>query len=114
MIQNDVTLNTTTFKKGHEKQVTFRSASGKDKQLDLVLIDKRSRRYCTGAVANDMIHLVSDHRLVTAHFRFPCVNKERTTEQRRSERTSSQTHNMQEAICINGNTRRSRVDRQNS
>ena len=58
-----------------EKQSTFRPASGKDKQLDCVLIDKRSRRYCTDAEANDMTHLGSDYRSVTAHFRFPCVEK---------------------------------------
>ena len=71
MIQNFVALNT-TFKKVPEKQAKFRSASGKDKQLDYVLIDKRSRRYCTDAEAIDMIQLGSDHRSVTAHFRFPC------------------------------------------
>ena len=56
MIHNHVALNT-TFKKVPEQQVTFRYASGKDKQLDDVLTDKRSRRYCTDAEANVMIHL---------------------------------------------------------
>ena len=42
MIQNYVALNA-TFSKVQEKQATFRSASGKDKQVDCVLIDKRSR-----------------------------------------------------------------------
>ena len=74
MIQNYVALNT-TFKKVPEKQATFRSPCGKDKQLDGVLMDKRSRKKRTDAVANDMIHLGSDHRSVTAHFRFPYGKK---------------------------------------
>ena len=72
MIQNCVAPNT-TFKNTPEKQSTVRSMSGKDKQLDC----GRSRRYCSDAEANDMIHLGSDHRSVTAHFRFPCVKKKR-------------------------------------
>ena len=75
MVQNYVALNT-TFKKMPEKQATFRSASGKDKQLDYLLIDKRnSKLNCADAEANDMICLESDHRSVTVHFRFPCVKK---------------------------------------
>ena len=74
MIQNYV-VPKTTFKNVSEEQTAFRSASGKDKQLDDVLSDKRSRRYCTDAEANDMIHLGSDHRSVTAHFQFPCGKK---------------------------------------
>ena len=42
MIQNYVALNT-TFRNVPEKQSTFRSASGKDKQLDYVLFDRRNR-----------------------------------------------------------------------
>ena len=86
MIQNYVALNT-TFMKGSDMQAAFRSASGKDKQLDCVLIDKRSRRYCTDAEANDMIHLRSDHRSVIAPFRFPC--DEGRVEEPRTELKSS-------------------------
>ena len=35
---------------------TFRSPSGKEKQLDYVVIDRRNRRCCTDAEASDMIH----------------------------------------------------------
>ena len=42
---------------------------------DYVFFDKRSRRDCTDAEANDMFHLESDHRSVAAHCRFPCVKK---------------------------------------
>ena len=76
MIQNYVALKT-TFKKHQKKQYTFRSASGKEQQLDYGEIDRRNRRYCTDTESNDMIHLGSDHRSVIAHFRFPCVKKMR-------------------------------------
>ena len=33
------------------------------------------RRYCTDAESNDVIHLGSDHRSLTAHFPFPCAKK---------------------------------------
>ena len=84
MIQNFLAFNT-TFKKVSEKQATFRSASGKEKQLDYVFIDKRSRRYRTDAETNDMIHMESDHRSFIAHLRFPRGKKERSLEQWRSE-----------------------------
>ena len=48
-----------------EKQYTSRSPSGIEKQLDCVVSDRRNRRYCSDAEANDMIHLGSDHRSVT-------------------------------------------------
>ena len=72
-----------------EKQYTFRSPSGKEKQLD-----RRNRRYCTDAEVNDMIHLGSDHRSATAHFRFPCAKKEEDwkTENRNRIPTEIQDH----------------------
>ena len=56
-----------------KKPYTFRSPSEKEKQLYHVVLDKRNRRYCTDAEANDMIHLGRDHRSVTAHGRIPCA-----------------------------------------
>ena len=49
---------------------------------DCVVIDRRNRRYCTDAEANDMIHLGSDHRSVTSHFRFLCAKKKRIGKQK--------------------------------
>ena len=40
-------------------------------------IDRRNRRYCAGAEANDTIHWGSGHRSVTAHYRFPCAKKKK-------------------------------------
>ena len=56
------------------KQYITRSPSGKEKQPDYVEIDRRNRRYWIDAEANDMIHLESDQKSVTAHFRFPRAN----------------------------------------
>ena len=52
-------------KKNNRKQDAFRSPTGKEKQLDYVVIDRRNRKYCTDAEATDMIHLGCDHRSVT-------------------------------------------------
>ena len=70
MTQKYVALNT-TFKKNPKSKLPSDLRVGKMN----VLIDSRSRRYCTNAEANDMIHLGSDHRSVTAHFRHPCGEK---------------------------------------
>ena len=45
-----------------DKQTTFRSPKATDKQLDYVLIDRKSLRYSRDAEANDMVHIRSDHR----------------------------------------------------
>ena len=74
-IQNVVALHTAF--KNTEKQYTFRSPSGKEKQLYYVVIDRRNRRYCTDAESNDMGSLGSGHRSVNAHFRFPCAKKKK-------------------------------------
>ena len=65
--QNDI-------QKRLDKQATFRSC-GKEEQLDDVLIDKNSRRYCTAAEANHINHMGGDHRTVVAHVRLPCSTK---------------------------------------
>ena len=55
MIQNYVALNT-----------TCKTQQNNNTQLGCVEIDKRDSRYFTDAEANDMIHLESGHRSVTA------------------------------------------------
>ena len=62
------------IKKRLDKQATFRSG-GKDEQLDYIRIDTSSRRYCTAAEANHIIHMGGDHRTVVAHVRLPCSTK---------------------------------------
>ena len=107
MIQNYVELKT-TFKKHPKKQYKFRSASGKEQQLDYGEIDRRNRRYCTDTESNDMIHLGSDHRSVIAHFRFPCVKKMRGLNNKDREQNLCKKYKIHETLYINGTTPRSR------
>ena len=65
MFQNYVAPNT-MFRKKTDKQATFRATGGRDKQLDYLLVERRSMRPCTDAEANDM---GSDHRSTETHFR---------------------------------------------
>ena len=74
MIRKFVALNT-MHKKLPDKQATFRSSNGKDKQLDYVLVDRKSMRYCRDAEANDRVHMGSDHRCVVTRFTFPGLKK---------------------------------------
>ena len=71
MMQMYVALRA-TFNK-HQKSNT--PPSGKEKRLDYIVTDRRNRRHCTDVEANDMIHLVSNHRSVTAHFLIRMRNK---------------------------------------
>ena len=49
------------YSKTLEKQVTYKTPKGVEKQLDYMLVDKNTE-------ANDMIHMGSDHRSVMAQF----------------------------------------------
>ena len=66
-IQNFTALNTMCRRK-HEKQATYRSPTGTEKQFDYILCKRRHLSYSKDAEANDMIHMGSDHRSVMATF----------------------------------------------
>ena len=51
-----------------QKQTTFFSPKGNEKQIDYILTKRRYLRYNKDAEANDMIHMGSDHRCVMATF----------------------------------------------
>ena len=67
MLQDCTALNT-TYRKTPQKQTTFVSPKGNEKQLDNVLTKRRYLRHNKDAEANDMIHMGSDHRCVMATF----------------------------------------------
>ena len=67
MLQGYTALNT-TYRKTPQKQTTFVSPKGKEKQIDYILTKRRYLRYTEDAEANDMIHMGSDHRCVLAIF----------------------------------------------
>ena len=56
------------YRKTPQKQTTFRSPKGDEKQIDYISTKRRYLRYNKDAEANDMIHTGSDHRCVMATF----------------------------------------------
>ena len=58
----------TMFRKTPQKQTSFVSPKGKEKQIDYILTKRRYLRNVKDAEANDMIHMGSDHRCVMATF----------------------------------------------
>ena len=56
----------TMFRKTPQKQTSFVSPKGKEKQIDYILTKRRYLRNVKDAEANDMIHMGSDHRCVMA------------------------------------------------
>ena len=67
MLQDYTALNT-MYRKTPQKQTTFISPKGNDKQIDYILTKSKYLRYSKDAEANDMIHMGSDHRCVMATF----------------------------------------------
>ena len=51
-----------------QKQTTFISPKGNEKQIDYILTRRRHLKHIKDAEANDMIHMGSDHRCVMAIF----------------------------------------------
>ena len=70
MSQRLVALNTVCRKQA-DKQTTFRSANGQEKQLDCTLTSRRHLKFSKNAEVNDMLHMGSDHRSVMAQFVIP-------------------------------------------
>ena len=58
-----------------EKQTTYRSPKGTEKQIYCMLLKRRHLRYSQDAEANDKIHRGSDHRCVTATFVINALKK---------------------------------------
>ena len=78
---NPVALNTVLQKKP-QKQVTYRTPKGNEKQLDYILSDKKHYCWSRDAEANDVIHMGSDHRCVMAKLVTPPKVKKRPDQAR--------------------------------
>ena len=65
MLQDYTALNT-KFRKTPQKQTTFISPKGNEKQIDYTLTKRRHLKDIKDAEASDMIHRGSDHRCVMA------------------------------------------------
>ena len=68
LMLNDNSALNTMFRKTPQKQTSFVSPKGKEKQIDHILTKRRYLRNVKDAEANDMIHMGSDHRCVVATF----------------------------------------------
>ena len=68
LILNDYSALNTMFRKTPQKQTSFVSPKGKEKQVDYILTKRRYLRNVKDAEANDMIHIGSDHRCIVATF----------------------------------------------
>ena len=64
----DYSALNTMFEKTPQKQTSFVSPKGKEKQIDYILTKRRYLRNVKDAEANDMIHMGSDHRCIMATF----------------------------------------------
>ena len=76
MLQDYTALNT-MYRKTPQKQTTFISPKGNEKQIDDILTKRRYMRYNKHAEANDMIHMGSVHRCVMATFTITMLGKSR-------------------------------------
>ena len=65
MLQDYTALNT-VFRKTPQKQTTYTSPKGSEKQIDYIPTKRRYLKHIKDAEANDMIHMGSDHRCVMA------------------------------------------------
>ena len=65
---NDYSALNTMFRKTPQKQTSFVSPKGKEKQIDYILTKRRYLKNVKDAESNDMIHMGSDHRCVMATF----------------------------------------------
>ena len=74
MSQGYTALNT-MYRKTPQKQTTFVSPKGNEKQINFILTKRRHLRHATDAEANDMIHTGSDHRCVMATFTINMLEK---------------------------------------
>ena len=63
------------FRKTSQKQTTFMSPEGNEKQVDYILKKRRHLKRIKDAEANDMIHMGSDHRCVMAIFTISMLGK---------------------------------------
>ena len=73
MLQKIVALNT-MYRKPREKQITYRTPKGVEKQLNHILLNRKNLR-CRDAEANDMIRMGSDRRSVMAQLVIPAPKK---------------------------------------
>ena len=84
----DYTALNTMYRKIPQKQMTFISPKGNEKQVEYILTRRRHLRYNKDAEANDMIHIRSDHRCVMATFTITMPGKNNNYKNTEKENTT--------------------------
>ena len=93
LMLNDYSALNTMFKKTPQKQTSFVSPKGKEKQIDYILTKRRYLSNVKDAEANDMIHMGSDHRCIMATFLIS--TPEKNTHDRREDKKRRPTVNIE-------------------
>ena len=91
---NDYSALNTMFRKTPQKQTSFVSPKGKEKQIDYILTKRRYLRNVKDAEANDMIHMGSDRRCIMATFLIS--TSEKNTHDRREDKKRRPTVNIEQ------------------
>ena len=94
LMLNDYSALNTMFKKTPQKQTSFVSPKGKEKQIDYILTKRRYLSNVKDAEANDMIHMGSDHRCIMATFLIS--TPEKNTHDRREDKKRRPTVNIEQ------------------
>ena len=94
LMLNDYSALNTMFKKTPQKQTSFVSPKGKEKQIDYILTKRRYLRNVKDAEANDMIHMGSDHRCIMDTFLIS--TPEMNTHDRREDKKRRPTVNIEQ------------------
>ena len=76
LMLNDYSALNTMFRKTPQKQTSFVSPEGKEKQIDYIWTKRRYLSNVKDVEANDMIHMGSDHRCVVAAFLINTLRKD--------------------------------------
>ena len=93
LMLNDYSALNTMFRKTPQKQTSFVSPKGKEKQINYILTKRRYLSNVKDAEANDMIHMGSYHRCVMATF---LINTpEKNTRDRREDKKRRPTVNIE-------------------
>ena len=80
----------TMYRKTSERQATYRTPKGVEKQLGCTLVDRKHMSCRGDAEANDVIHVGSDHRSAMAQFVIIAAKKEVSQKKHTAKRSTSQ------------------------
>ena len=110
LMLNDYSALNKMFRKTQQKQTSFVSPKGKEKQIDYILTKRRHWRNVKDAEANDMIHMGSDHRCVMATFLINMLEKKINVRKENSKYETNMLNTKKMTITTTWNCPSSRTD----